>query len=465
MDTTLQQGQNLYRNGQYQGVVQYDSRTGQRLGAGQTTSLNSNGFNLSSTPNFGQTVNAQNTAPLTSLSLPDTPASTAIAGAQGRIDAQTGQTSSTLDQYIINQNEQAKNASSQSDTDYKQTVNDILGVQNQRASLNQEQDIAGKTAAINTARQQVTNYNNQLIQEQAALNRQIEAIQNRSGSTVEGNGAAVAEVQRESLRKQADISLLKLTADASLNNANLDLSTAKSIIDDKINVQLEPLQTKLNYQQAFMQRNWNKLDSSEKDIMSQMQTESQRDYETTKSNLQDANKYWLDAAQSGANAQTLSSIQQAINSGNYAQAKSLSSPYLSSANNEIVDINGQKVLINKRTGQQIRSYGGGSSGILSTLNASRGNDGYTNTDLYANQRASSGMSANEFDNKFGYLLNPNARQRLGVATGAAGGSVTKEQISQHVYQQMNNSAWTSASDDQKRAYIQSLGGNPTDFGL
>lgn len=44
----------------------------------------------------------------------------------------------------------------------------------------------------------------------------------------------------------------------------------------------------------------------------------------------------------------------------------------------------------------------------------RGTDGYTDPNLYASLRSRSTISANEFDGKFGYLVNPASKTRLGI---------------------------------------------------
>lgn len=58
------------------------------------------------------------------------------------------------------------------------------------------------------------------------------------------------------------------------------------------------------------------------------------------------------------------------------------------------------------------------AGQLNTqLLAARGTDGYTDPNLYARLRSSSSLSSSEFDNRFGYLVNPLSKDRLGL--GAA----------------------------------------------
>lgn len=58
----------------------------------------------------------------------------------------------------------------------------------------------------------------------------------------------------------------------------------------------------------------------------------------------------------------------------------------------------------------------------------RGPDGYTDPNLYAQERVNSRMSPTEFDNRFGYLVNPQSKDRLGLGTTAKSG-LTGDQLS------------------------------------
>lgn len=62
-----------------------------------------------------------------------------------------------------------------------------------------------------------------------------------------------------------------------------------------------------------------------------------------------------------------------------------------------------------------------STKLLASRNQGAEADGvYADPNLYAQLRSQSTMSASDFDNRFGYLVNPASRSRLGVGTTAAG---------------------------------------------
>lgn len=106
----------------------------------------------------------------------------------------------------------------------------------------------------------------------------------------------------------------------------------------------------------------------------------------------------------------------------------------------VVNTNGKQELVNTQTGQVIQDLGASTPTAAETntadansaegqLTAAEGSDGYTDPNLYAKLRASSGLSASDFDNRFGYLVNPLSTKRLGIASSASnqGPSYTQAQ--------------------------------------
>lgn len=83
------------------------------------------------------------------------------------------------------------------------------------------------------------------------------------------------------------------------------------------------------------------------------------------------------------------------------------------------------------------------TGSLAALMAARGSDGYTDPNKYAALRAASKMSAPEFDNRFGFLVNPESTAKLGIGSTATAG----------------NSFATPTTAD-KSAVFSAIGANP-----
>ena len=286
-DVTLTQGQKYYdpKTGQDIGTVQYSAETGQKLGLGQTTTQNITPQSLTRTP---------------PLELPKTPVSTAISAAQGALEAGAEQATSALDQYQIEQNKQTKENVSAEQKSLKDKFNELAGIPQQQADLEREADIAGKLKEQNEARAAKQSNNNLLIQEQRALLKRREAIFS-SGSLTTGQAEAQYNAEaRQSLSKQADISLNGLLLEARFENATFDLNSAQSIVQHKIDVMTEGLKQKLEFDKFFLERNEDKLTTSEKRIFDQMQTEDQRKYDTTKSELESVHDTYLKAVEGGA---------------------------------------------------------------------------------------------------------------------------------------------------------------------
>src|SRR3990167_9027082 len=279
----LTQGQQFInpQTGRAEGIVNYDPNTGRRL-------------------NIGEVITPQNLAQTPHLELPPTPVSTAIPAAEGAMEAGAEQATSALDQYLIEQNKQAKERVTAEEKSFKEKTAELLGIPQQQATLEQQADITGKLKQQKEARAARTANNNLLIQEQRALLKRREAIFGSGGSTTGQAQAQYDAEARPSLSKQADISLIGLELDARFQNATFDLSTAQSIVQHKIDVMTENLKQKIEFDKFFLERNEDKLTTSEKRIFDQMQKEDQRKYDTTKNELESIHDTYLKAVEGGA---------------------------------------------------------------------------------------------------------------------------------------------------------------------
>src|SRR3990167_2797983 len=307
----LTQGQQFInpQTGRAEGIVNYDPNTGRRL-------------------NIGEVITPQNLAQTPPLELPPTPVSTAIPAAQGAMEAGAEQATSALDQYLIEQNKQAKEKVTAEEKSFKEKTAELLGIPQQQATLEQEADIAGKLKEQNEARAARTANNNLLIQEQRSLLKRREAIF-ASGSLTTGQAEAqYNEEARRSLSKQADISLNGLLLEARFENATFDLPSAQSLISHKIALITEPIKQQLEFQKFFLERNYDLLDKSEQSIMTKLVADNKAKLDKTETDLKTASDYLLKAGENGAPTPVFQSIQGAINRGRYDEARNLASPYL-----------------------------------------------------------------------------------------------------------------------------------------
>jgi len=218
----ITQGQNFYQNGQNVGTVQFDPNTGQRLSQGQiTNTIGSNVLNSNQTP----------------LKTPPSVVNTGAAGIVGSADA-------------YSQQQAAIDALKSKDTGYSSDIKALfekLGLQGDYTNQ------AYAAEGVDTLKSQVTMVNDQLLQEQRALIKQQEAIRNNSTGALEsGVNVQLDKVSRDSASKQADLLV-------SSNLLQGKYKDAIDIADRKIQMQFEPLKTKLDALKFFYSENKDSL--------------------------------------------------------------------------------------------------------------------------------------------------------------------------------------------------------------
>lgn len=170
----------------------------------------------------------------------------------------------------------------------------------------------------------------------------------------------------------------------------------------------------------------------------------------------DINRY---AAALGVNPKTLMK----------ARDKALE-PELNIVTNEFAD--GSLRGIDQKTGKEVwriagagqpaaQTVQGESSGIQAQLLKSR-NEGdeadgvYADPNLYAKLRSAAKMSASEFDNRFGYLVNPASKGRLGVGASASTGVTPQGQLSGEQLNVLNMAKATIDTAKQRYQYSPQL---------
>ncbi len=228
--TTFKQGDTYYdpNTGKSAGTVQYDANTGAKLSSGQTTTQN--------------TITSDNLTPTKPYSLPPATPST-YGGLQGATESVTTQ-AKTAEELA---RDDAKTKADTAGADYLKAIMDSGNIS---SSVDRTaQDIAKKES---------DKYTSQLEQEQLAIRRQIERLQNNNPTGKLSGGLAIESerLMRQSLSKQADIAILQTAA-----NRNYD--TAAAIADRQVAMKLEQSTAKLAALRFFYENNketFNKLD-------------------------------------------------------------------------------------------------------------------------------------------------------------------------------------------------------------
>src|SRR3990167_184606 len=144
----------------------------------------------------------------------------------------------------------------------------VLGVQAERATLEEEAKIGAKA-------ERVTTYTNQLEALERAEVNEMRALEG-SGLTDVQRGARGREIARSYAFQKADVALLQ-------SAANRDLETAQNIINRKIELTLQPLQQQLEFTKFFYDQNREDLSKSEDRAFQFKIKELDRSYEAQKS--------------------------------------------------------------------------------------------------------------------------------------------------------------------------------------
>lgn len=225
---------------------------------------------------------AGNTTPVT---VPPTPPSTGATGLSGYASSY-GESQKELQAQLDKQAEEARQTRDTEKQGLLDTMSQYLGIQTSRSKLEE-------SAGLPEKQQKVTQYTNQLeALERAELN-EIRALDNMPG-TLEQRGQRTADIQRKYAFQKADVALLQ-------SAANRDYETASNIVNRKIELQLEPLKTKLEFQKLFYDENKDLFNKAEQRQFDSLVKATEREYETEKANKTAIANIQLEALKNGVN--------------------------------------------------------------------------------------------------------------------------------------------------------------------
>lgn len=269
---------------------------------------------------------------------------------------------------------------------------------------------------VNPAKQALLDFQAETRVKSLGYQREAQAV---TGGTAEGRANAVSDISRKASHDLAD----RMVIEQGLQGR---YSIAKEIADRAVSAQLEEQSNHINALKFWYDENKAELTKKEDRQYNSMITEKERLYNEQKTEKTAISNLVIDATKFNAPASILQQAQRATTA---VEAAGILHGYLS----DPLD----------RAYKQAQIDGLKASGaIATTLTASVGQDGYTNTDLYAKTRATSKMSPTEFDNRYGYLVNPNARARLGVSTASTAnfGQLTAADQTKGINYLLNNGA-------------------------
>lgn len=265
------------------------------------------------------------------------------------------------------------------------------------------------------------------------------------------------------------------------DNPDLPKALARRRIEDLATTQKEVLQGFLDQMEITNQQ----IDDQNQVVNRQFQIVqlSQSAEEKAQTRISNQVKMMLDSgAIAGLTEYELSSLAQAANMPIAAlkKAKEASlTPKVDIVTNE--DANGNLVGVDKTTGKVVwkvpgmatTTTSGESSAVLGQLQASiksspdlkdmKGNvvikgqtNQYADTALYSKLRSQAKMSASEFDGRFGYMVNPNDKGKLGIGASASSSVTPQSQLSPEQMNLLNQAKATIDAAKQKYQYSPQL---------
>ncbi len=238
----LKQGQSYTDPAGRTGTVGWDTQTGLKLNPGQFTVTLPNNLNSADASRVGATSDIV------------TPQLTPNSGATGSIDAISAITAANKTasaEEVKNTNEIAKLQADQATK--KSGIQSIFDkLRGKRAEKNELYEDTG----VDTARKEVDELTSQIEAETLAARRKVEDIRANFRGTTGGADAEIALVNRRSLSKLADLSIVQ---NASLRR----YSTLKDIADRQIEAETEDLRLELDGLKFFYEDNKEELSKKE----------------------------------------------------------------------------------------------------------------------------------------------------------------------------------------------------------
>ena len=144
-----------------------------------------------------------------------------------------------------------------------------LGVQSSQAQQEQNANIPGLSTVSNDAF-------TALQSSKRAQKSEVDALLAQPGGNSQAKSQAIGDINRRYASTQADLTI-------TMDVANRNLTSAQNMVDRKIQLQLEPLKTAIDFQKTFYQDNRDQLSKAESNQLQNMITENTRAYDSQKS--------------------------------------------------------------------------------------------------------------------------------------------------------------------------------------
>ena len=237
----------------------------------------------------GGTITSESLTPTTSFNLPPPSQGTEAAGFEGAMDA--------FSKGLQVEADKTKVVKDQSGRDYASA---LFGAEGETALTDK---LYSET--VDPAESELSDINQQLLEEQEGLRRQIERIEdNAEGLETSGVAGRVDEARRKSLRTQADLAVIQMAKQGKYDSA-------KKIADRAVAVQLEKQRQTLDTLQFIYQENKEAFTRAEQRAFEVAHGDRERALNAEEDNLKTISDLSLNALQNGAPTDLASQMRQA----------------------------------------------------------------------------------------------------------------------------------------------------------
>lgn len=253
---------------------------------------------LKGEPEQAPVISTETTAPEPDFNItkPDTPTQTD--GMLGGIQESTDAFTKNLEAERKKQEAQF----SQSQTDVQSFIKGIRG----ETGLQAEEYAKGGTESVNTTQSELNDINQQIKQEQRALDNKLRAIDERGGGLAGGALSEKENIRRESLKTQADLSIIQQGVQGRFDSAKAIADRAVSAYIEKQDIELKALE--FNYQ-----NNKDLFTKAEQREFETAQADRQARLDAEKENKKNIYDFAIKAMEKGAPASVVQSIMGSKN--------------------------------------------------------------------------------------------------------------------------------------------------------
>lgn len=180
-------------------------------------------------------------------------------------------------------------------------------------------DEAYKTAGVDAASADLKDINQQILEEQQSRRRKLEAADKNPNGMLRGAlDAYKANIERDSIAKEADLTIIQLGRQGKYDSA-------KAIADRAVAVQLEQDQSKLEALKINYEDNKDLFTTAEQRAFEAAQSEREGELETRKTELTTIKDFGLKALEMGADIPT---VQAILSSNSLEDALSVGGSYI-----------------------------------------------------------------------------------------------------------------------------------------